>query len=122
MSEHLLNTSEVGAALEQMGREGVAKEVGVDALGLEAGFCRQTPQDQECAGTRQRAALCVEEELRAVAPVGVRSPPRELAAQRVDRLTPDRDNAFLAALADGSDESLVEVDARAVERDGLAHP
>ena len=35
MAEHLLHAAQIGAALEQVGREGVAEQVGVDATGLE---------------------------------------------------------------------------------------
>ena len=35
--EHLLDAAQVGAALEQVGRERVAQQVGVDAPGLEPG-------------------------------------------------------------------------------------
>ena len=56
MAEHLLDAAQVGAALEQMGREGVAQEVRVDGLGVEPGDGCEPPQDQEGAGARQRAA------------------------------------------------------------------
>jgi hypothetical protein len=52
MSEHFLNTSQVGAALEQMRRERVPEEVRVDALGLEAGALGEAPEDQK--GTSPR--------------------------------------------------------------------
>ena len=54
MTEHLLNTSEVGAALEQMGGERVPEEMGVNPLRLEPRLRREPPQDQERAGPRQR--------------------------------------------------------------------
>src|SRR5438067_13673240 len=67
VSEHLLDRTQVGAALEQVCRERVAQKVGMHALRLEAGLRRQSPQDQEGAGARQSAPPRVEEELRAVA-------------------------------------------------------
>src|SRR5438552_6701684 len=36
MPEHLLDGAEVGSPLEEVRREGMAEEMGVDALGLEA--------------------------------------------------------------------------------------
>ena len=63
VSEHLLNGAQVGAALEQVGGEGVAEQVGVDAARLEARLVRELAQDQEGAGAGERAALGVEEEL-----------------------------------------------------------
>ena len=41
VAEHLLHAAQVGAALEQVGRERVAEQMGVDALGLEAGLGRE---------------------------------------------------------------------------------
>ena len=73
MTEHFLNTPQVGAALEQMRRERVAEEVGVDAGRVEARQGGPPAQDQEGSGASQRAALRVEEELRAVATVEVRA-------------------------------------------------
>ena len=61
-------------------------------------------QDQERARARQRAALRVQEELGPVAPVEVRPAAGEVAAQRLDRLPPDRDDPLLAALADHAHE------------------
>src|SRR5215204_5262402 len=94
--------------------------MGVHALGLEARFSRQLPQDQERPGPRKRPALGVQEELRAVAAIEVRATSREVASERVDGLAADRDDAFLPALADRPNEPLVEVDAALVEADRLA--
>ena len=49
VAEHLLDAAEVGAALEQVGGERVAQQVGVDPLGLEPRLRGQPPQDQEGA-------------------------------------------------------------------------
>jgi hypothetical protein len=75
MPEHFLNRPKVGASLEQVGREGVAQEVRMDALGLESGLPGQTAQDDEDAGARERAAACVQEEFLPVVPVEVRAAP-----------------------------------------------
>jgi hypothetical protein len=122
MSEHLLNTSEVGSAFEQVGCERVPKQVGVYPLGLEARFASEPTENQERAGPCQGASLGVQEELRPVAPVEMRPAAREVAAESLDGLPADRDNPLLAALADGPDETLVQVDARFVEPDRLADP
>ncbi len=45
----------------------------------------------------------------------------EVAAQRLDGLAPDRDDALLGALAEAADEPLLEIDAGALEPDRLAH-
>src|SRR4051812_3582234 len=47
MPEHLLDATQVGASLEQVRREGVAEQVGVDAPGFEAGLLRELAEDQE---------------------------------------------------------------------------
>ena len=56
-----------------------------------------------------------------MAPVEERPAPAEVAAERVGGATPQRDDPFLAALADRAHEPLLEVDAAALEPDGLAH-
>jgi hypothetical protein len=80
MTEHFLNTSQVGAALEQMRRERVPQEVRVDALGLEPGALGESPEDQEGARPGEGAAAGVEEELRPVPAVEERPPVREITA------------------------------------------
>ena len=75
MSEHLLNGSEVSASLEQVGREGVAEDVGVDPGRVEASFLGQPAQDQEGAGARQGPAAGVQEQLGAMPPVEVGAAP-----------------------------------------------
>ena len=52
VAEHLLDAAQVGAALEQMRREGVAEQVRVDALRLEA---RPSRRAGAGSGTRRRA-------------------------------------------------------------------
>src|SRR5581483_3832794 len=120
MSEHFLNRSEVGASLQQVSGEGVAEEVGVDAARLQPRRGGQPAEDEEGARAGERAALRIEEELGPVAPVEVRPPPREVAAERFDRLAADRDDALLRALAEAADEPAVEVDRRLVEAERLA--
>src|SRR5581483_10348439 len=120
VAEHLLDAAEVGAALEQVRREGVPQQVRVDPLRLEAGLAGQPAQDQERARACQRPALRVEEELRPVAAIEVRPAAGEVAPQRLGRGAADRDDAILAALAGAANEPLVEVDPRAFEPDRFA--
>ena len=47
--EHLLDAAQVGAALEEVGRERVAQEVRVDAARLETGPLGEAAQDEERA-------------------------------------------------------------------------
>jgi len=52
--------------------------------------------------------------------VEVRAAAGEIAARRLDALTPERDDPFLVALAEAADDAVLQVDAAAVEADGLA--
>ena len=122
MPEHLLDAAEVGPTLEQVRREGMAQQVGVDALRLEPGPLGEAPEDQERASAGQRATLRVEEQLRTVAPVEERTAVREVAAQGLDRVAADGDDPLLAALAGARDEPALRVDVGLAEPDGFAHP
>src|SRR5438105_1068927 len=117
--EHLLDASEVGSALEQVGGERVAQQVRMDALGLQAGAAGEPAEDQERAGAGERAALRVQEELRPVPAVEVGPAAREVPAQRLGGLAADGDDALLPALAHAADEPALEVDAPALERHRL---
>src|SRR6185437_6918740 len=64
----------------------------------------------------------VQEQLLPVAPVEVRTTAREVAAEGVRCLAPDRYDPFLASLAEGANESVFEIHGLTVERDRLAHP
>ena len=66
------------------------------------------------------AAVRVEEQLLAVAPVEVGPAAREVAAEGVRCLAPDRYDPFLAALAEGADEPVLEIHGLPVEPDRLA--
>jgi hypothetical protein len=120
VAEHLLDAAEVGAALQQVRGERVAEEVRVDPLGVEPGLRRQAPEDEERAGPCERSALGVEEELGPVAAVEVRPPAAEVAAQRLDRLAAERDDALLVPLPHATDRATLEVDAAPLEADRLA--
>jgi len=88
---------------------------------LEPGHVCEAAQDEECARAGERAALSVQEQLGPVAPVEVRPPPGVVPAHSIDRFAPDRNDALLGSLADGSHEPSLEIDRRAVEPDGLAY-
>src|SRR5438067_175344 len=104
-----------------MGCEGVAEQVRMDTFGLESRRRGELAQDQERAHARERSALRVEKELGPVTLVEERPAAREVAAQRVDRLAPDGDDALLVALADAPDEPLIEIHGAAVETDRLRY-
>src|SRR5581483_9857066 len=108
--EHFLNRTEVGAALEEVGREGVPQQVWMDALGVEAGRLGEAAQDEECACARERAALGVEEELGPMPLVEVRPPVCEVAAKRLHCLAADRHDPLLRALADAANEATFKID------------
>src|SRR5919204_4166529 len=80
VAEHLLDASEVCATLEQVRRERMPEQVGMNSLRLEPGFLREPPQDEENAGPGQTAALRVQEELGAVPAVEVGPSPGQVAA------------------------------------------
>jgi hypothetical protein len=119
VTEHLLHAPQIRAAFEQMRGERVAEEVRVDAFGLEAGLLGQAPEDEEGASACQRAALRVQEQLWAVSPIEVRTAAGEVAPHRFDSLAPDRDEPFLAALAEHAYQTLLEVDRAPLEADRL---
>ncbi len=121
MPEHLLDGTQIGSALEQVCREGVAQEVGVDAARLEARPIGKLSQDEESARARQRATADVQEELWPVPAVEVRAPEREVAAHRFRGRAPERYQALLVSLAEHADDSLFEGDATLLEPDRLGH-
>ena len=120
--EHLLHAAEVGAALEQVRGERVAKEMGVDALRLEPRLSGQLSQDEErpCAG--ERAAAGVEEELGAVAAIEVGSTEGEVPSNRFRGRPPEWNEALLSALPEDADDSLLDVDGAPVQPDRLRDP
>src|SRR5438067_10785525 len=120
VAEHLLDAAQVGAALEEMSRERVAQQVGMDAPGLEPRALGEAAEDQEGAGAGQRASLRVQEELRPVATVEIWASVRQVAPQRVRRVAADRHDPLLAALAGTSDEAALQVDVGLAEAHRLA--
>src|SRR5919109_5194218 len=99
MPEQFLNTSQICASLEQVGRERVPEQMRVDARRLEPRFGGEPAQDQERSRPCQRSALRVQEELRPVAAVEERPAAGEVTAQRLGGGASDRDDPLLTALA-----------------------
>src|SRR3954451_7636264 len=107
VAQHLLDGTEVRAALEQVRREGVAEKVRMHTFGLEPRSLRELPKDQECTRARQGTALRVQEQLRPVALVEARAAVGEVAAQGLCRLASERDDPLLSTLAGTADQPLV---------------
>jgi len=122
VAQHLLHRAQVGAPFEQVGGEGMAQQMGVDARRIEARLGGQAAQDEKRAGPCERAALRVEEELRPVPPVQERPAAGKVSAHGLDALAPERHDALLVSLAEAANNPVVEVDPAAVEAHGLAHP
>ena len=110
VAEHFLNRPEIGAPFQQMGREGVAEQMWVDAPRLEAGGRGEAPQDEECACSCEPAALRVQEELGPVALVQIGATAGEVAPECLGRLAADRNDPLLRPLADTAHEPFLEVD------------
>ena len=120
MPKHLLDAAQVSPSLEQVGREGVPEDVGVNALRVESGLLSEPAQDEERACARERSALGVQEQVRSVAPIQVRPPAGEVAPQCIRGLPAERNDALLVPLAHAAHEAVVQVDASALEPDSLA--
>src|SRR4029077_17308835 len=99
---------QVGAALEQVGRERMAEEMGVDAARLEPGAIREPPEDEERARAGQCAAARVEEQIRTVPMVELRPAEREVAAERLGRGAAERHESFFPALPDDPYDAALE--------------
>ena len=82
----------------------------------------QTPEDEEGASPGQRAALRVEEKLRAVPAIQERPSPGEVPAHGLDAFAPERDDPLLVPLAEAPNDAVVQVDAASVQSHGLADP
>jgi len=121
VAEHLLNRAKVGAAFEQVRRERMAEEMGVNACQLEPGPVRELAQDQECAGARQGSAASVQEELRPVTTVEMRPTEGEVPAHGLCCRPPERYQALLVSLAQHPYDPLLESDATLLESDRLGH-
>ncbi len=119
--QHLLHRAEVGAALEEVGRERVPEEVRVHTTWLEAGPVGQLAEDEERAGARECPAARVQEQLRAVPTIEVRTAECEVAANGFGGRPPERHEALLATLAEHAHDSLLDRDAALLEPGRLRH-
>src|SRR5947208_15468870 len=98
VAEHLLDAAEICAAFQEMRRKRVPEQVGMDPVRLEPGLLGEPAQDEEDARPSEPAALRVQEELRPVAAVEVRTPAREIAANGVSCRPAERHDSFLRPL------------------------
>jgi hypothetical protein len=119
VSEHLLDAPQVGSTLEQMCCERVTKEVGVDPLRLEPGFLRQSPENEESPGARERTTPHVEEEVRAVAAVEMRAAERQISANCLCGGSSEWHEPLFATLSEDANDSSFEVDRALLEPDGF---
>jgi hypothetical protein len=122
VAEHLLHRAQVRAPLEEVRGEGMAEEMGVHPGRIEPRLRGQAPEDEEGAGPGQRAALRVEEKLRAVSAIQERPSPGEVPAHRLDPFAPERDDPLLVPLAEAPNDAAVQVDPATVESHGFADP
>ena len=122
VAEHLLHRAQVRSALEEVRGEGVAEEVGMHPCGIQTRLRGEAPEDEEGAGPGQRAALRVEEKLRAVPAIEERPAPGEVAAHGLYAFASERDDPLLVTLAEAANNAVVQVDPAAVEPHGLADP
>ena len=121
VTEHLLHAAEIGTSFEEVRGEGVAQEVRVHAGGVEPRLGGQAAEDEERSRPGERASLGVEEELGPMPAVEEGAASRQVSPHRLDSLAPERDDALLVPLAQAAYEPVLEIDATAVEPDGLAH-
>ena len=91
----------------------------MDATGLEAGAIGELAEDEEGAGSGQRPATRVEEEIGSVATIEVRAAEREVAADGFGCGTAERYEAFLRALPDDAYDALLQRDAVLLQADGF---
>ncbi len=122
VSEHLLHRAEIGATLEQMCGERVAQKVGVNASRLEAGPLCQAAQDEKGAGTSERAAAGVQEELGSVPAVEMGPTEREVTPGGLGSRTTEWDETLLAALSVHPHDPLLDVHSVLLEAHGLRDP
>lgn len=109
VAEELLHAAEVGAVVEEMGREGVAQLVGSEA-GVEPGGSEVALEQELDGAAVELFALGGDEEDVVVEGAGV-----EIGLERADRGAADRAHALLAAFAEDADGALPEIEVAALE-------
>ena len=140
MAEQLLDRAQVGAALQQMGRERVAQRVGADAHARAALRDVAPQQAIDAAAGQPRAAVVDEQRVRVFAGFARFGETREALAvgrggSRVATMAArsfihafnaatgalvERQDSFLAALPHHADHPIAEVEILEVDRDELA--
>ena len=122
VAEHALDDAQVGAALEQVGGEGVAKGVGTDSL-REPNLLGQGLDNVEHGDARHLfLEVGTDEEVVLVAGLDVyRGAVGKLGGDFGNGPLRDGHEALLAALALDLDEPLVEVEVGELEVAGLGH-
>jgi hypothetical protein len=121
VAQHLLHGAQVRASLEEVRRERMPQKVRVHAAGLEARTLGELAQDEERAGSRERSAARVQEELGTVAAIEMRATEREVPANGLGGGSSEGHEPLLPALAEDADDAFVERDARLLEPGGLGH-
>ena len=92
----------------------------MDPGGVESRSEREASQDEKRPCARERTALRIQEEVGSMPPVEEGTAPGEVATERLGCGPAERHHAFLPALPEAPDEPAVEVDAAALQPDGLA--
>src|SRR5258708_5029123 len=112
VAEHRLHASEVGAALEQMRRKGVAENVRREVV-KNTGLAAISAQELPKSLPRHGAAAGRYEQVGTGTPLQQEGPRRvQIDVHRLDRRRPDRNQAVFVALAQNSDAPLLQLSVR----------
>src|SRR5205085_10860028 len=120
VAEELLDGAQVGAAVQEMGRERMAERVRA-RVHPRAGGARVLGDDARDAAGSEAPAAHVQED-RVGIPTGARRPAATVIVERGKGGCADRDEALLAALAEDAHHLRVAVEVAPVEGGELAHP
>ena len=109
MAEQLLDDAQVGAAVEEMGRERVTQRVWGDALGQARDPAQPVESVAQAAHAERGAGVVQEDGRRGGVPLARRrsseqpAGPVQVCLERCDRRPPEQPDALLAALAEHPD-------------------
>src|SRR5437879_4416823 len=120
VAEHLLDAAQIGAVIEEMAGEGVARPVRRDAPGVAAGEDREVLEELAAAPPREMALRTArrEEEARCLAFGEEFAAPRGIGGEREARRLAERDETLLAPFAlDDQEAGLAQPGQR--QRDAL---
>ena len=109
MTQHLLNHAEVGAIFQEVRGKTVAQHVRADMLGDAGAFGAAVHEFPQGHAAQLPAAVAQEHRARRVGPYQLRTHPVQIQFQPFQRLAADRDDAFLVALANHTQEAGLEV-------------